>query len=467
MQRITAISTALAAILAGALFFVGYISADFAAGTDIQTHPVIALCCALALAGSAWVGLLLSVRRRGGVTLPAMILPILIVAGVILRLSFFGSDPIYENDYKRYLWDGAVTANGTSPYIYSPQEVFEAGRPGAASYPELAGLAVMSNQADGITGEINSPVLTTIYPPAAQGVFALAYMIAPFQPWALKLVFLLFEVAGLAALLAGLRAKGLPLIYASLYWLNPLVIFTTYNGLHMDVLLVAPILAALLWAGRRPFIAAVFLSLAAAIKIWPVILAPILFRSWRGRPIIYGSVAVIIAGLTAASLLPMWLHLDSSAGLLAYSANWTNSSFLFPAARTLLENFAADPDRITRYGVAIVLTAVSLSLGFLASNDAGKVPLHLFILTALFVLLSPTGYPWYFIWFLMFLPFVVSHWSARGIALLTVGGAVYFARFQLGDAGHYDVYSRILVPIEFGAALCLLGYDGMKARRRA
>jgi len=63
---------------------------------------------------------------------------------------FFGSQPIYENDYKRYLWDGAVAASGESPYIYSPDEIYEASHPGASSRPALARLAVMSNEADGL-----------------------------------------------------------------------------------------------------------------------------------------------------------------------------------------------------------------------------------------------------------------------------------------------------------------------------
>jgi len=119
--------------------------------------------------------------------------------------------------------------------------------------PDLTRLAIQSNEADYITGDINSPDLTTIYPPAAQAIFTAAFWIAPYKAWGLKLVFLIVELLGFAALLAGLRARKLPLIWSAAYWLNPIIIFTTYNGVHMDVLLIAPMIAAVLWVGRHPY----------------------------------------------------------------------------------------------------------------------------------------------------------------------------------------------------------------------
>jgi len=470
MPRSIPLFSASAIVLAGAFLCIYLLTPAFAVGTMITEHPAVAFCAAMVIAGLAWLSLLPILRRfklSPKISVPAIIFPAVFVLGVLLRILLFGSESVYENDYRRYLWDGAVTANGANPYEYSPSEIYEASKPGASSVPSLARLAVLSNvEADGLTNDINSPVLTTIYPPAAQGVFALAYWIAPFKLWALKLVFLFFELLGLAALLAGLRARGLPLSWSALYWLNPIIIFTTYNGVHMDVLLVAPILSALLWSQRRPIIAALMLSLAAAIKIWPLLLAPVLFRQWRDKPVIYFGIAGLIAVLTSLSLLPMILSLDESAGIVAYSANWVNSSFLFPGVRDALGLFIEDPNRAARYVIAAILTGFSLWLGFITPKDPERVPSHLLLLAAALVFLSPTGYPWYFIWFLMFLPFAVSHWSARGLALLTIGAAAYFARFKMGEAGHYNIYIRVLLPLEFGIPLAVLMWDGLKARSR-
>ena len=456
---------ALAILLAGALCVVRWLTPEFDTSRLTADHPVIAFCSALIASGLAWFALML-VMRKIEVSRKS-ILAFLLLIGLGLRFLFFSSTPVYENDYKRYLWDGSVVASGESPYRFSPSEVFEAGEIGARSTPDLARLALRSNEADFITGEINSPALTTIYPTAAQTVFAAAYWIAPYEKWGLQLVFLIIELMGLAALLAGLRARNLSLLWSAAYWLNPIIIFTTYNGIHMDVLLMAPLMAAILWVGQHPVRAAVMLSLAAAIKIWPLLLAPVLFRGWRHRPLIYSGIAVLVGGLTLASLAPMLLSLKPDSGLAAYSANWTNSSFLFPGLRDALGFVVENPDRLARYVVALLLTGMSLWLGFLKPQDSKNIPAHLMILSAAFVFLSPTGYPWYFIWFLMFLPFALNHWSARGLALLTIGAAVYFTRFKIGEAGHYEIYAKLLLPLEFGIPLLVLAWDGLKAKRYA
>lgn len=456
---------AFAIILAGALFYVRYLTTAFAPESLTVDHPVILFCAAITLAGIAWCSLVSVLRNDGFSAKP--LFAFFLLLGLSLRLIFFGSTPVYENDYKRYLWDGAVTYAGENPYRFSPAEIFAAGEPGAQSIPDLAHLAIKSNDADYLTGEINSPKLTTIYPPAAQGVFAIAHFIAPYKPWGLKLVFFVIEILGLFALLAGLRARRLNLLWSAAYWLNPIIIFTTYNGIHMDVLLVAPLLGTLLFVERRPALAAILLSIAASIKIWPLLLAPVLFRGWRHRPTIYLGVAGLVGILTFGSLLPMLLSLNPNSGLAAYSANWTNSSFIFPGIRDAFGLIFENADRLARYFIAICLTGVSLWLGFIKPKDNQLIPAHLMCLAAAFVLLSPTGYPWYFIWFLMFLPFGLGHWSARGLAMLTIGAAAYFARFKIGEAGHYDIYAKILLPLEFGIPLLVLIWDSQKAKLHA
>jgi len=229
-------------------------------------------------------------------------------------------------------------------------------------------------------------------------------------------------------------------------------------------------LAALLCVGKHPFRAGILLSLAAAVKIWPLLLAPVLFRGWRHRPAIYIGVASLVGVLTLGSLAPMLLTLspeyagNPNSGLSAYSSTWTNSSFLYPGLRDAIGLVFENSDSLARYVVAIILTAFSLWLGFLHPQDKLKIPAHLLILSAAFVLLSPTGYPWYFIWFLMFLPFAIQHWSARGLALLSIGATSYFSRFYLGESGYYSVYQKVLLPIEFGIPLLVLAWDGLIAK---
>ena len=461
------IPVALAMFMAGALVFIRLIAAKFSPLLDTLHHPVSLLITLLLIAGTAWFGFVICLRKNIGnlSSAPSWIFPALLIGGFLLRLCFFDSQAIYENDYKRYLWDGAVTATGGNPYQYSPNEIWEASQPGAASVPELAKLAVMSNEAGGLTNQINSGHLTTIYPPVAQAVFTAAYYIAPFDPNGLRGVFLALEVLGLIALILALKRFNKPLIWASAYWLNPIIILTSYNAIHMDVLLLLPLCLVLLWIKNRPFLSAIALSFAAAIKIWPLLLAPILFRDWFENRLKYFAIAYVVAILTGLSMLPMLLSLHDQAGLAAYSATWTNSSFLFPVLRDGLGFFIDDPDRLTRFGIAFILLNLSLILGFSKSLKTENIPFDLMAIAAAFVLLSPTGYPWYFIWFYVFLPFVIKSWMTPALALLTVGASAYYIRFFLGEAGKYDIYTKILLPLEFGIPLLLLAWGAWKVKR--
>ena len=41
---------------------------------------------------------------------------IIFTAGLIARVLLIPTNPVMEDDYNRYLWDGAITANAVNPY---------------------------------------------------------------------------------------------------------------------------------------------------------------------------------------------------------------------------------------------------------------------------------------------------------------------------------------------------------------
>ncbi|MGD8305755.1 MAG: hypothetical protein PVF17_03800, partial [Ignavibacteria bacterium] len=147
-----------------------------------------------------------------------MVLPAIILTGIICRLILIPTTPVLEDDYHRYLWDGAVSANFYNPYQYSPLDVVD----NAQGIP--AELHKLSGEADDLMGKINHPHIRTIYPILSQVVFAAAYIISPWQYWSWKLLLLLFDLALLLVLLRILKYLSLPLILIAIYWLNPVVI---------------------------------------------------------------------------------------------------------------------------------------------------------------------------------------------------------------------------------------------------
>lgn len=389
--------------------------------------------------------------------------------GLGFRAIFFGSIPIYEDDWNRYLWDGASVVQGVSPYKYSPTEILGQvahGQDNPAQKiitpEEGQKLEALSDEGYAILTRINNPHLTTIYPPSAQAAFALAALIKPLNIDALRAVFLGIEAVTMFLLIKALTLYGRSSLWVLLYAFNPLLIYSAFNVVHMDVILPPFMIAALILIKRRPYLAGLALAGAAAVKVWPLLLAPILYRDWVRQPMVYIRAAICVAIMSLMLFWPMMSELRSDSGLSAYSQNWQRSSFLFPVFTTFLDGIAANPGRIARLSIAAILTLLSLWFGFkhlLPSQTSwssepspNTIPRALMITTLTLLFLSPTGYPWYVIWVIMFMPFMPYY----GAAMLCVLVPLYYVRFALGEQGRYEIYTDWLVPLQFGLPMLIL-----------
>jgi hypothetical protein len=448
----------LTVVLAAALLAVRTLSGAWVSGTTTTDHPVAALFLLLTLSGLAWLGLVIGLRRVSP-SRPALWFALLM--GLALRLAFFGSTSVYEDDWQRYLWDGGVVAEGLDPYEYSPQTIREAAQRDTVE-AGLQPYVALNQRSSDLTGRINNADLTTIYPPVAQAAFALAHWIAPFRLDGLRGVFLASDLLALGLLMLALSRFGFDRAWSLIYWLNPVAIFAVFNGGHMDGLLLPPLLAALLLARRRPALGGAALALAAAVKIWPLLLAPLLFRHLRTQWAKLAGVAGGVTGLTGLLLAPMVLSLSADAGLVAYSGGWTNSSFLFQLLRAGLDASLADGDAAARLTVALALVGLSLWFGLVSKDEPERIPRQGLLLVAALIWLSPTGYPWYLVWLLAFLPFAPTTWAAA----LFVGAGAYYVRFWLGEAGHYSLYRWGLVPLWYGVPLLLFAVSRFRNHDR-
>jgi len=168
-------------------------------------------------------------------------------------------------------------------------------------------------------------------------------------------------------------------------------------------------------------------------------------------------------GLVALLLTaPMMLQLGENSGFIAYATQWERSSFLFGYLEAALGLLADSAAGLARISVAVMLTGYSIWLTFRQSTDPEQLPRALMALTIALYFLSPTGYPWYVIWFVPFLPF----FPVYGAALLTVTTSLYYVRFAMQERGIYDLYSNIIVPIQFGLPLLILVGEGIYNLKR-
>ena len=423
-----------------------HLAPQFRFGTTTETHPYTAFAGALMLAGFAWMALLWILPRLKH---PKRWALAAIALGLVFRAISFGDVSIYEDDWARYLWDGALVADGQNPYVHAPADI------GADHV-----LAPDSEAGQRTLARINNPSLTTIYPPTAQAAFATAHIAAPFSLDGLRALWLLSDAIAMALMMGALAAWGRSSVWVVLYALNPLLIVTGFNSAHMDVLL-TPFLMGALWLAApsarslwRGLGTSYLLALAVGVKLWPLILAPVLLRPWRDRFPLYLALGTFTGALSLLLVWPMLGALGANSGLEAYATGWRNSAFLFRGLETV---FGATGGRVL---VALAVCLLALALGLFTKHER-DIPTDALILTAALLFLSPTGYPWYGIWILALLPFR----PLAGLALLSVLTPLYYVRFALGEAGTYSIYTDILVPLQYGLPLLVLAFATLKRAR--
>ena len=418
-------------------------SSRFSYDYAVEDMPILWLVGGLMLAGILYLALVwlipATLRRGKGASLP--LLAFVAAVGLAMRLLMFASEPVLEDDYHRYLWDGAVTAHGLNPYVTSPETAMSA-EPGSPVISELA------RESGEVLGRINHPHLRTIYPPVAQGAFALSYMASPWSLQGWRLFCLTGDIATAALLLFLLLQIGRSPLWLALYWWNPLIVKELLNTLHMEALLMPLVLAGLALAvTRRYLLSTLALVMAAGVKIWPAILLPLVWRPLVEKSGTLAVAAAMAAGFGALFALPiLWGGLDLSSGFVAYAQKWENNSALFPQLEALARQLSAwagnfDPRVIARICVAGALLALALWLARKPSANKEDLIQSFMIVIGALVLLSPTQYPWYTVWILALMPLR----PVLGILVLTATMPLYYLGFYFLARGQHEFFKETIV----------------------
>lgn len=425
--------------------FLAALSPSFATSIDMGQRPIVALVVALVAANAAAMvllpGLILRAHAIQGRPLAALVWGV-VFAGLLARIALFGSQPILENDFQRYLWDGAVTAHGQDPYAYSPATVLS-GEGGGA-------LAKLAREGSDTLSRIGHKDLTTIYPPLAQAAFALAHRLAPWSLDGWRLVLLVGDIATLFLLFALLDGAGRSRLWASLYWLNPLVLKEVFNSAHMEAILLPFVLGALVlvWRQRKGFAIAA-LAMAAGVKLWPVILAPLVARASVWTPGRLSSAALCLCAVIALWLIPMVSTAPGETpGLLAYAQSWQTNSALSPALEgAILALLPQHPDaevtaaRLARVLLAAALAAVILFSVWRPVRNIEDLIARASLIAGALVLLSPAQYPWYLLWYAPFLAFGPA--LAPRVAMVSV--PLYYLSFHFAARDQAEVFTSVVV----------------------
>ncbi len=447
------------------------LSPAFADPAPEHAPPILAFTLALGGAGATFMLVWGNLKRKAP---PARLWRGLLLLGLALRLIAFPTTPILEDDWRRYLWEGAVVRAGLNPYEHPPADGLDLeilaplrslGSDSAQPAPSPATdrmIAIGADNSD-YPEKVNHPYLSSVYPLTGQGAFLAANLIAPLNLAAWKAILAGADIATFLLLLRILAAYGIARRWALLYWLNPLLVFEIYNVAHMDILLGPLLLGAIgLANARRPGLAGAALAGAVGVKIWPALLAPLFARVFLKSP---ARLALFASAFSALSLILLGPLLaaagDGASGLAAYAADWRRNAFLFPLIESALGGFNSDPNAAARALVgAALLTLAGIFL--IRPDPAGdRLPARALILTCALFFLSPTGYPWYAIWIFILWPFA----PLAGIGLLAATLPFYHLRFPNALTG--GEAPAWLLAFEFGAPLAIIAVELVRKHHHA
>ncbi|GIW09262.1 MAG: hypothetical protein KatS3mg061_0319 [Dehalococcoidia bacterium] len=191
-------------------------------------------------------------------------LAVVFLGAVLFRALLLPAFPTSSDDMFRYIWDGRVQAHGINPYRYPP------------AAPELVAL-----RDEAVWPFINRKQVPTIYPPAAQLAFLALWRVVPDSVVGTKAAFALVDVAVGAVLARALVWAGRSPLLALVYLWHPLPVVEFAHAGHLDPLAILPLVAALAARLReRPALSGVLLGLATLVKFYPALL---LGAWWRWR----------------------------------------------------------------------------------------------------------------------------------------------------------------------------------------
>jgi hypothetical protein len=353
--------------------------------------------------------------------------------------------PSLSGDPYRYVWDARVLAHGYNPLAIAPDSPLLASLRDAVIYPRIHWLDV-----------------PTIYPPGAQGLYLLAYLVAPDNVWAIKAE-MVSCVALVAALLIGyLRMRGQDPLRVIVWLWCPLVVVELGMDGHVDAAAIAVWLAALLLTERHKQrwargAVGVLLGIATLIKLYPALFLLALGR--KGDRWLYSAFLATIAlgylpflhgGLPALGFLGIYVGDVQSYGALLF---WLRNAYAALGAPSVAAPITA------------LLVAAVVGGSVVWGRYRGRLtePVALYILLALWLTLTPHLLPWYVT---ALVPFCALYlrppWQSHGSALtgaLWLGVCVMPAFNIAFDPAFRNLewfYAAIYIAVVISAATGLL-----------
>jgi alpha-1,6-mannosyltransferase len=421
----------LALVAAGcALLILYFVARPFTSGTaTISTFVKLALLQCALYAAAAFVA------RRARESRATVI--IIVAFAVLFRLAILFEPPRLSDDVYRYVWDGRVQAAGINPYRYVPAD------------PALARLRDQR-----IYEHVNRrDFAPTIYPPLAQMIFFAATRVSESVVW-MKIVMVLFEAVALWAVARLLASFDLPRRRVLLAAWHPLLVWEIAGGAHLDAALVCFVCLALLARRRgRDTLAGFLLACAALTKLFPVVLAPALYRprGWK-MPVVF--VATFVAGYVPYLSVGLRRVAGYLPGYAAEEGLTSGARFYALALARKLTGQGIPAAAFVVFALVVLAALAARTLPRREDSDQSFVALSLALAAAFTSLLSP-HYSWYFVWLVPLLSLAPPAFAVPVLYLTAANFVLYLT--WLGDQPDRMFILNSIIYLPF-AALCVAAW---------
>ena len=362
----------------------------------LALEPELRLAVPLLVGVTAVMAVLLACTLYCGKRLrPSWPPAVVLAVALALRLMFLAAPAQLSDDIYRYLWDGSNLLRGVNPY---------AAPPSAMKPP---------SELKEVHARVNHPQYATIYPPAAQLIFAGGTALGG-GAFGLKAFLVLFDLLLCALLMLLLRQLGMPVWLSTLYAWNPLPVLEIAGSGHVDgagmTLLMGSISLLLVKGERRwpTLCAGALLAAAGLVKLFPFALVPALFLLVTPSRRIHFAGGFL--GAAAALVLPFMPQLINMLHTLqAYARHWEFAGFAFTVLRFLTGSGTA-ARLILSCSFLLFATAIPLRLaaeikGLEPAPRAARTLRACYAIALALLLCTPTLQPWYALFLAAFLPF--------------------------------------------------------------
>jgi hypothetical protein len=358
-------------------------------------------------------------------------LAVIVGFALLFNLLLIPSWPTLSDDMFRYIWDGRVQAAGISPYRYP------------SNADELEPL-----RDDLIWPSMNRPNAVTIYPPAAQLIFAATWRVFPDSVTGMKVVMIGAALVAGWLLIHLLHALNQSPARVLIYLWNPLLVFEIAHAAHVDALYLPLVVGAFLLRARAPsnrvswrYEAGIglLLGLATLMKLYPAMLAVPLWsvvddrnqRHWRLMlPITL--VLTVLAGYA--------LYFQPGVNSLGFLATYGREFFNVSPLMRLVTDWGMElriPWQTTgNIGMPLLVIIISLWMMARPALTARAAILRCFWPIGIYLLVNHNLFAWYVLWLLPLIALELSPrlnmalawWSFTGTVALSY---TFFLRWRV------------------------------------